>query len=613
MMERPRRAGRTVKACTNCRQQKVSDSRPAPFLFPQLNLRAKLRCDANENRSRQCSRCDRLDLECVVLRTFKRVKKKTKAELQHEVEILRQQIHTGSSASPPVDNYFAPASNGDQEHVTAPLIPDPSPGDQTIGDDVRSDGRTGHHDLNETPLLPGMLDRRIRNESPCTLPRSLNGYSVEAQKIDDCFFLFFSHYSHVLPILDACKSPDVYYSRCPLLFWTILGVGSRQYRRDPTLLTRLAPCIESMALSSLASRVAVIEMIQSLLLLSLWPFPFNSANKAMVHIFSGAAVNLAQQIGLHVVGVGQDFARVKIDADEAAKAYRAQLWHYCLLVNQSASYADGLLPGILTTQSHTEIQRAKALLPPSLQYQRQIYEVAVNATQAMQQAGVADDNGCSAALLHALIDNFDRELSSIPLAEGSSHITKLHYAITRLHIRTFTFFSTPGPETFMAIVDLYHTAVSAIDALTSTSGPAAACPFFMYRVILLAAFSILKILRSDAHQSAVDASVGEDSYFSAIMFLKQMSMAHDDITARSADILAQLWASDTVFKGPDGKRDSLSLRIRSRLTISVVYDCFWWWREEIAGMSSPYQERRTVNQEAYFHDEKAITRDRIGQ
>lgn len=54
----------------------------------------------------------------------------------------------------------------------------------------------------------------------------------------------------------------------------------------------------------------------------------------MVHIFSSAAVNLAQQIGLHVVGVGQDFARVKLNPDETVKAYRAQLWHYCIVINQ---------------------------------------------------------------------------------------------------------------------------------------------------------------------------------------------------------------------------------------------------------------------------------------
>lgn len=145
---------------------------------------------------------------------------------------------------------------------------------------------------------------------------------------------FFSNYAHILPILDAQVSPDEYYLRCPQLFWTIVGVGCRQYVRDPTLLTRLAPSIQNMALSSLAKRVAVIDMIQSLLILSTWPFPFNSASKAMVHIFSSAALNLAQQIGLHVVGVGQDFARVKLNPDETVKAYRAQLWHYCIIINQ---------------------------------------------------------------------------------------------------------------------------------------------------------------------------------------------------------------------------------------------------------------------------------------
>ncbi|CAL5873929.1 uncharacterized protein PFLUO_LOCUS8214 [Penicillium psychrofluorescens] len=56
-----------------------------------------------------------------------------------------------------------------------------------------------------------------------------------------------------------------------------------------------------------------------------------------------------------------------------------------------------------------------------------------------------------------------------------------------------------------------------------------------------------------------------------------------------------MWASDSVFKGADGTRDSLTLRIRSRLTMSVIYDVFWWWREEIAGLASPYKEKRDGN------------------
>lgn len=175
------------------------------------------------------------------------------------------------------------------------------------------------------------------------------------------------------------------------------------------------------------------------------------------------------------------------------------------------------------------------------------------------------------------------------------HQDRIYYILARLHIRTFHFFSTHSPENFATLLSVYETAVEAIETVTSTCTPAAACTFYIHRMLVLAALTILKILRSDMHKSAVDARTGECAYFSAIMFLRRLSMAHDDISARGADILAQMWASDSVFKGADGTRDSLTLRIRSRLTMSVIYDVFWWWREEIAGLASPYKEKRDGN------------------
>jgi hypothetical protein len=53
-------------------------------------------------------------------------------------------------------------------------------------------------------------------------------------------------------------------------------------------------------------------------------------SKDITNILSGAALHLALQIGLHVLGVGQDFERNKVDADETEKIFRARLWLQCL-------------------------------------------------------------------------------------------------------------------------------------------------------------------------------------------------------------------------------------------------------------------------------------------
>lgn len=115
------------------------------------------------------------------------------------------------------------------------------------------------------------------------------------------------------------------------------------------------------------------------------------------------------------------------------------------------------------------------------------------------------------------------------------------------------------------------------------------CPVFIERTISLAAFTILKIRRSSLAQY-IDVEAGEKAYFSAILLCRRASLQSDDISARAATIMTQLWNSKIIFRQADGRVQSLMTRIRSRLSLSIVFDCFWWWREEFAGQPSPYQD-----------------------
>jgi transcriptional regulatory protein LEU3 len=122
---------------------------------------------------------------------------------------------------------------------------------------------------------------------------------------------------------------------------------------------------------------------------------------------------------------------------------------------------------------------------------------------------------------------------------------------------------------------------------------ATACTYYIHRMLVLSAFSILKILKSDLSQG-LDKKAGERAYFKVIVFLREMSLENGDTSSKGAGILTQLWASNNIFRRADGTMDSLSLRIRSRLSLSVVFDCFWWWRQEFNGQPSPYDDSGTL-------------------
>jgi hypothetical protein len=66
-----------------------------------VSQRKKLRCDVVQEPFAPCSRCCRLNLECKIESTFKRVGKRSRhAEIERQLNELRRQLETSSRSSP---------------------------------------------------------------------------------------------------------------------------------------------------------------------------------------------------------------------------------------------------------------------------------------------------------------------------------------------------------------------------------------------------------------------------------------------------------------------------------------------------------------------------------
>ena len=117
---------------------------------------------------------------------------------------------------------------------------------------------------------------------------------------------------------------------------------------------------------------------------------------------------------------------------------------------------------------------------------------------------------------------------------------------------------------------------------------------FVDRTICLAGFSILRLVRSPLAQH-LDLAAGEQAFFQAVQFLKSVSLQPGDIGMRTALIMHDLWNSNKVFRRKDGRIESLGLRLRTRLSMSVSYDMFWYWREEFGNMQNPYNGDEAIN------------------
>ncbi|KAI9706999.1 MAG: hypothetical protein M1820_004587 [Bogoriella megaspora] len=362
-----------------------------------------------------------------------------------------------------------------------------------------------------------------------------------------------NHCEKFLPgILDHKIPPERFYKESPFLFWSIVSVGARRLEDNPGLLEQVTGHIIGLAVSSLYSMSNPIPAIIAVLLLCMWPLPVNTTTKDTSHALAGAAMQLALQHGLHIFGHDQDFYREPPNCRSNDKIWRARLWILCVTVVQR-----------IQTDAIATISRN------------------------LELAGSADESS-----LDAFINVFDAQVVNAVMKEDKAcnRLVQLH---ARLSIRAFHFFlesealKKPGTLQVFTIacqlIDI-HTSLDALQNWTSWT------PHYFARMMLLAAYCILRIVKSEL-RSCINAKRGEEMFFQAVNLTKNRSTQVNDLDSRNALILRQLWTSHRAFTKRDGTLNGLHLHLKSRLVMSVVFDCFWWWRAEFAGQNFPYAEK----------------------
>lgn len=154
---------------------------------------------------------------------------------------------------------------------------------------------------------------------------------------------FFVYYHPFLCFLDPGQFPEEVYAQSPLLFWTIIAVGSRRpspNHLSPTgtssLLTSLASPVLRLAWSTLADvpRGYNIHFVKALALLCTWPFPTSSTSTDPTFTLCGMMMNVAMQIGLHRPSHAQDFSKLEMVRDVGKLKERVMCWAICNCVAQ---------------------------------------------------------------------------------------------------------------------------------------------------------------------------------------------------------------------------------------------------------------------------------------
>jgi len=101
----------------------------------------------------------------------------------------------------------------------------------------------------------------------------------------------------------------------------------------------------------------------------------------------------------------------------------------------------------------------------------------------------------------------------------------------------------------------------------------------------------------------LDAEKARGIFSRTIWALRSMSVQENDLALRLAEVLAQVWkgsraaAEENGIDRPQTSIDhSMQLRVRCRMSVSLVYDSVWRWREKARrrGISLECEETQSM-------------------
>ncbi|KAI4163061.1 MAG: hypothetical protein LQ342_003379 [Letrouitia transgressa] len=565
-VELKKRPSAPKRACNECRQQ-------------------KLRCDViQEPTYLPCSRCKRLSLDCKVDSNFKRIGKRSKhAEMEREIKNLRDQLASQQSSSP-----TAPP----------PSIKAPDTASPTISN-LQSNL---DHYIDSEEAVASLLDLRSGLEGGSFL-RSPNGHIHPARRIEsvtlqqdrvlELFRRFFRLFHPFMPLLEPEKSADHYYDASPLLFWTIISVAARHYPSDKALLTSLSGPLSRLLWATLADVPQSYIVVKALCLLCTWPLPISSTSSDPTFMLSGLLLTIAMQIGLHRPSHAQDFARFRVEFREEELKDRVKTWGAVNAVVQRVATGLGQPPSTVYdwTLEPSGADEINYHLPQEVQARLTIERFCNKVTKAFYSnrsdpVGLVDDSQRS-----SLTDFLARDLEDIEesLGPNLSAITTLYFRAASLHFRLSAFFDSPSSKDYnLHLFALWMATSSFLESvfeLETSSG--SLLPYvtnYILQMIIASGFTLLKLLNSFfAHH--VDLAYGKELFKNAIRAIRTISVATNDLPSRLAEVLAQLWrgggsGTKTEYGESSGMDSSLQLKVRCRMSMSLVYDSVWRWREE---------------------------------
>jgi len=126
-------------------------------------------------------------------------------------------------------------------------------------------------------------------------------------------------------------TPDDYYERSQLLFWTIIAIASRSYSEEAGIYAGLRTPLDKLMWEKISSTPHSHLTIQAILLLCVWPYSSPSMVTNPSFMLISIAKTACMHLGLHRPEILQDFNRVKFRVLPEHVEEAAKVWAGCCI------------------------------------------------------------------------------------------------------------------------------------------------------------------------------------------------------------------------------------------------------------------------------------------
>lgn len=500
---------RPIRACTNCRQQKI-------------------KCNASETYPQPCSRCTRMKRECRVDPHYKVTKNTQMQHLKHDLVALRQQVETLQHRESMLVSAMA-KTEPDNPLITGSVSPYPGNASlNTNGSTVVAETRTRHpsqslatnirssgpvpisspsssqtpeppHRMNmtlsdvrttlgpENPFkysvngnnssklkgipvhqkLPHIMPSIRRTSSspmgssanvpsplgsspPYSIPES-DGFVIDKVylpkvRADDLHRKFMTDYLPYLPIIESHSASELY-RQSELLFWAVCLTASLS-EPEPSLYYSLCEPIKRLAIETCWMQTPrSVHVVQALLILGQWPLPNEKVLDDCSYRFVNLAKSVGMQLGLHRGKFLYEFSRTQTSIPDAEK-WRTRTWLSIYFLEQVYSASLGLPPNIPVDFLVDNATRDESL-PRSFRSLLTLSISYSNVAMLMGSSVTAPDGLLDAksriATLNLLEQELDRSARALGIIDGGDPSVELYYLYIKLVICIFAFL--PGTTT----------------------------------------------------------------------------------------------------------------------------------------------------------------------